>query len=172
MSRLRTVLPAAVAVAVAVGGCGASFPIPPRQATVPLAAGHSGASIAPTKVMAYAEMVTEYRAALDTLSWPAGATPDPQPVSSDKSTSYEVGYGEMEAVSRWQCAWGGAYLANVGAHPAAAAAALDQWASITTLPAWDRAFSDPNTRRLLLDAIAKARHGDPSVIQSLQRANC
>jgi hypothetical protein len=172
MSRLRIVLPAAIAVAVALGGCGASFPIPARPAAVPLAAGRSGPSIAPTQMMTYDEMVAEYRATVPTLSWPAGVAPDPHPVTTDRSSSYEVGFGEMEAVDRWQCAWGGEYLANLATDHAAAAAALDQWASVTSLPAWDRAFSDPNTRRLLLDAIAKARRGDPSVIRSLQVANC
>jgi hypothetical protein len=93
-------------------------------------------------------------------------------MSTDRATSYEVGAGEGDAVARWQCAWGADYLSSTGARPAEAAAALDQWASITKLPAWDRAFSDPNTRRLLLDAIARARRGDPSLVRSLQAANC
>jgi len=60
MSRLRNVLPAAVAVAVALGGCGAP------------------ASTAPTRLMSSDGYVEEYAATVAALSWPAGERPGAQ----------------------------------------------------------------------------------------------
>jgi hypothetical protein len=162
-------LGSAFVLALALGGCGASG----GSGANPSGAGQSS-SVADgqTKVESYYGMVKEYRATVSTLSWPAGITPDPNPLSTDKATDYEVGSGEGDATFRWMCAWSGEYLKNRSSNPNEAKAALDQWASITTLPAWNTSYSDPSMRQMLLDSISKARLGDPSVIQSFHTANC
>jgi hypothetical protein len=158
---------AGLVLALVLGGCSAL--VTGLGAAGPASSVGGGGS---TRVVSYDGFVAEYRASLSTLSWPAGVTPDPNPMNSDKSSAYEVGSGEGGAVARWMCAWGDVYLKNRTSNLTVARAALDEWASITRLPAWNRAYSDPNTQRLLLDAISKARLGDASVIQSLQTANC
>jgi hypothetical protein len=125
-----------------------------------------------TQVLSYDGYVAEYRLALGTLTWPSGATPNPDPMNADRSANYEAGSGEGDAVARWQCAWSGDYLTHRASNPQAAQKALEVYGSIQTLPAWKRAYSDPNTRAVILDSLSKARLGDPSLIQQIYRANC
>ena len=68
--------------------------------------------------------------------------------------------------------WEVAYLESARSDPDAAERALDQLGTISSLPAWMRSLSDPTTRRIILDAIADARNGDPSGLYRLHRANC
>lgn len=125
-----------------------------------------------TQVMSYDGYATEYRLALGTLSWPSGVTPGTDPMNADRLANYEVGSGEGDAVARWQCAWSKEYLTHRADNPPAAQKALEVYASIQTLPAWKRSYSDPNTRAVIIDSLSKARLGDPSAIQEIYRANC
>jgi hypothetical protein len=162
----------ALMLALVLGGCRAPGTTSTSSAAAVAEANAGDAGEAPAHFLTYEGMVAEYRATLATLSWPPGTKPDPNPLSTDMASNYEVGYGEGDAVDRWMCAWGDVYLKNRTKEPAVAKDALDHWATVTELPAWDGAYSDPHTREVILDAISKARLGDPSVLRSLQVANC
>jgi hypothetical protein len=170
--RFRWVALSALLLALVLGACRASGSTSARPAEAGPVANAGDAGEVPTHFLTYDEMVAEYRATLPTLSWPPDMTPNPDPMETDRSSNYEAGYGEGDAVYRWQCAWGDVYLQNRTKHPAVAKDALDHWASVTKLPAWNRSLSDPHTREVILDAISKARLGDPSVFQSIQVASC
>lgn len=125
-----------------------------------------------TKVLSYRGYVDEYHASLKTLTWPQGYTPPATPTIQDKSGSYEVGSGEGAAAGAWLCAWEGSYLKNRTQNPSMAKQALARLDKFDQLPAWTRAYSDPNTRKWILGAFDKARLGDPSGIAQDYKANC
>jgi hypothetical protein len=128
--------------------------------------------VATTNFLSYSGYVAEYRKSLKSLTWPGNVLPTAKPMNTDTTGSYEVGAGEGDAVAKWECAWSKEYLDNRSTYPAAAKLALKQYATIRQMPVWHRAYSDPHTQDVTNDAISKAELGDPSVIESLYRANC
>ncbi|MEP7762546.1 hypothetical protein [Sanguibacter sp. 25GB23B1] len=117
-------------------------------------------------------MIEEYRTTLEGLELPEGASIEATPSVSDPSGSYQVGYGEVDAVIAWNCAWGQEWLAVRGTSEPEAAHALEMYASILETAAFERAFDDQSAKPVVRGIIEKAQLGDPSGVQQDVAANC
>ncbi len=119
----------------------------------------------------HSSAVDEYLAAQEAYQLPVGQS-WPEPRFTDESGSYESGYGESEAVLVWNCAWGREYLARRGDDPAAATAALEQFAALTETEAYDVYFDPVSVHPVIESAIENAQLGDPAGIQSIVTGGC
>lgn len=120
----------------------------------------------------HSDMVEEYRATIDGFELPEGAAVADSPSGYDETGSYQVGYGEVEAVMAWNCAWGQEWLAVRGVSEVDAAHALEMYASILETAAFERAFDDQSAKPVVRGIIEKARLGDASGVQQDVEANC
>ena len=150
------------------GGCGKS------DSEIERLTGHTAgeAPVSDTKMVSHEGYAVEFRTAVQNLAWPKGYAKPTRVPNNDQSSTYQVGAGEGDAVGAWQCAWSGVYLKNKDTDKVKATEALDVYATIKTMNAWNAAFSDPSTRAVIENAIAKARLGDGSELQQMFSANC
>ena len=115
--------------------------------------------------------LAEYRAATELYELPAGDS-YPEPSFDDAAGLYEAGFGESEVVLFWNCAWGREYLELRGGDPAAAAAALEEFASLAETDAYARYFDPVSVHPVFEAAVEDARLGDPTTVQSIVEGSC
>jgi hypothetical protein len=125
-----------------------------------------------TRVVSWPGYAEEYRVTVKSLAWPKGVEAPSTPPIKPEAANFEVGLGEGDAVAAWNCAWGKRYLSLRGKDTTGAASALKQYAAIRSTHAWDKSYSDPNTRQTVNQSISQAQLGDPALLQSLVKANC
>ena len=102
---------------------------------------------------------------------PDGFSYPPAPFK-DSSGNYEDGYGEMMAVTFWNCAWGKTYIKLRTVDSAGADSALTQYAALENTPTWTKALDPESIQKPFLASIESAKLGDPSAIATEMRINC
>ena len=113
----------------------------------------------------------EYVEATTRYELPAGDS-YPEPSFDDAAGLYEAGFGESEVVLFWNCAWGREYLELRGGDPAAAATALEEFASLAETDAYARYFDPVSVHPVFEAAVEDARLGDPTTVQSIVEGSC
>ena len=113
----------------------------------------------------------EYVEATTRYELPAGES-YPEPSFDDAAGLYEAGFGESEVVLFWNCAWGQEYLELRGGDAAAAATALEEFASLAETDAYDRYFDPVSVHPVFEAAVEDARLGDPTAVQSIVEGSC
>ncbi|MCL2848556.1 MAG: hypothetical protein FWE61_00755 [Micrococcales bacterium] len=86
--------------------------------------------------------------------------------------NYSVGYGAVNAMMVWNCAWGDKYLHDLETDPEAAAHSLDMYASVTERPEFRNSYDPVSMQPYVHEVIEQARLGDPSGIAYDQQVNC
>jgi hypothetical protein len=132
----------------------------------------SGEGSTRSNLLSYPAYVEEFRLAVAALEWPQETVKPTKALSSDTADSYEKGAGEGDATAHWMCAWQKEYLTYRGRDAPRAAKALTTYATIQKQASWQRSYSDPHTREVIVSGITKAQLGDASSVEQLYRANC
>lgn len=118
-----------------------------------------------TTLLSESGMRAEASAEAASISWPPGASVA-WPVAPSSPTLYQPGVGTTEVDFAWACAWSKEWIVASTTDPARAENALRQLDGFKDLPVWSR--WDEAGRNLTLDAISRARLGDPAPMQRLR----
>lgn len=121
----------------------------------------------------YSSAMAEYRATEKDFALPAGKSyPTAWPGHADQGGSYQVGYGRMQAVTFWHCAWGKQWLQDLGGDQKKADAAFKEYAAFVNTDVFKNTYDPDSAQPFVRDAIARAELGDPSKAQQDITANC
>lgn len=129
------------------------------------------AAEATNTILDYAAAQREYADAVAKLPAPEGFS-YPAQFSARTDELFEEGFGEARAVTFWNCAWGQEWLLLRADDPAAAAEALNMYESVKDTDVFARLWDEVSIQQPFLDAIERARLGDPSRVQADVQANC
>ncbi|MFF3867892.1 hypothetical protein [Micromonospora sp. NPDC001898] len=123
----------------------------------------------------YDEALKEYNAAKSSLTLPADKSWDSaQQLRKEVDGSqvvFQDGAATGKVESFWLCAWQQEWLAARGDDAQREKQALDNLGKFPTLRTYQKNF-DQSSRDVFDDELAKARLGDPSVVQQDVKANC
>ncbi|WP_320068286.1 hypothetical protein [Micromonospora sp. RTGN7] len=151
------IFPIAITVALLTTGCSTG------------SGGDSGA------VKNYDEALKEYNAAKSSLTLPANKSWDSAQKLRREADGSQVVFQDGAATGKvesfWLCAWQQEWLAARGNDAQREKQALDNLGKFTTLRTYQKDF-DQGSRDIFDDELAKARLGDPSVVQQSVKANC
>ena len=124
-----------------------------------------------TGFLDYEAAQQEYRDAIERLGGPKGYT-YPEAFREDTGGLFQVGYGEGRAVYHWNCAWAREWLDARGNDPEAAAEALAQYESVIDTRVFRKSWDPESVQKPFLEAVEKAKLGDPSAIRRDVEINC
>lgn len=120
----------------------------------------------------FAHIETEYLKTLEKLDWPEGTTLPETLEGEEKSTSFQVGYGDTRASILWEYTWIKEWLDTYETEPKQAEKALETLEIAFDMPYMGEDRCDDATRRYLRDNIRKAKEGDPSgFMESIRAGN-
>ena len=112
---------------------------------------------------------TEYLETLEKLDWPEGTTLPETLEGEEKSTSFQVGYGDTRASILWEYTWIKEWLDTYQTEPEQAEEALEKLETAFDMPYMGEDRCDDATRKYLRENIRKAKEGDPSgFMESIQ----
>ncbi len=120
----------------------------------------------------FSHIETEYLETLEKLDWPEGTTLPETLEGEEKSTSFQVGYGDTRASILWEYTWIKEWLDTYQTEPKQAEKALETLETAFDMPYMGEDRCDDATRRYLRDNIRKAKEGDPSgFMESIRASN-
>lgn len=120
----------------------------------------------------FSHIETEYLETLEKLDWPEGTTLPETLEGEEKSTSFQVGYGDTRASILWEYTWIKEWLDTYQTEPKQAEKALETLETAFDMPYMGEDRCDDATRRYLRDNIRKAKEGDPSgFMESIRAGN-
>jgi hypothetical protein len=162
LARQRGFLVAGLAVLLA--GCAS-----PGQGPVPTSGAVPGRS---QQIVSHEDIVAEYQKTARKHSLPPHYAYPPSSSIGDVGDSYEVGWGALQAVDYWNCAWGKEWLEHRTSDRRRGDKAFAVYISVmktqTYRTAWDRA----SVQQPFEEGVEAAELGDPSALQQDISVNC
>ena len=119
----------------------------------------------------FAHIEAEYLESLEKLDWPEGMTLPEKLEGEEKSTFFQVGYGDTRASLLWEYTWIKEWLDTYQTEPERAGKALEALETAFDMPYMGEERCDDATRKYLRENIKKAKEGDPSGFMESIRAN-
>lgn len=119
----------------------------------------------------FTHIEAEYLESLEKLDWPEGMTLPETLEGEEKSTSFQVGYGDTRASLLWEYTWIKEWLDTYQTEPEQAEKALETLETAFDMPYMGEDRCDDATRKYLRENIKKAKGGDPSGFMESIRAN-
>jgi hypothetical protein len=110
----------------------------------------------------------EYQAELSRLEFPPDMRAPARAPAEQSGAVYEPGLGTSSADFAWLCAWFAEFMVQRTRNQARATHALSVLDGFPKLELWGQ--MDPGGRQTIVEAIAKARTGDPKAIVDQQDA--
>lgn len=136
---------------------------------------HSGAVAVPERaqqIVTREDMIAEYQRAVGEYSLPPHYSYPPSSTIGESGANYEVGWGSLQAVDYWNCAWGKEWLEYRTSDKRRGGKAFGVYTSVTETEVFRTAWDRVSVQEPFKEGVEAAQLGDPSALQQDISVNC